>query len=164
MPDRMQAFVAELAQSDEKQHPEKFSDFRPSLAEVEAHPNQSYFIMKSIILNNLYGVDIMAEAVEICKLRLFLKMVAQVERGDQIEPLPDIDFNIRCGNTLVGFATYDEVKAAVTTSKGATLLPGMDAGRMAQDRGRRLRTCSRPFDIFRRRQVEGMVPCPPPTR
>lgn len=37
----------------------------------------------------------MEEAVEICKLRLFLKLVAQLENYDQIEPLPDIDFNIR---------------------------------------------------------------------
>jgi hypothetical protein len=52
----------------------------------------------------------MEEAVEICKLRLFLKLVAQVETVDQIEPLPDIDFNIRAGNTLVGFATLDQVR------------------------------------------------------
>lgn len=55
-------------------------------------------------IGNLYGVDIMEEAVEICKLRLFLKLVAQLESYDQIEPLPDIDFNIRPGNTLVGFS------------------------------------------------------------
>ena len=56
----------------------------------------------------------MEEAIEICKLRLFLKLVAQIDNVKQIEPLPDIDFNIRAGNTLVGFATYDEVKKAVT--------------------------------------------------
>ena len=52
----------------------------------------------------------MEEAIEICKLRLFLKMVAQIEEVDQIEPLPDIDFNIQAGNTLVGYATYNEVE------------------------------------------------------
>ena len=41
--------------------------------------------------------------MEICKLRLFLKLVAQLETYDEIEPLPDIDFNIRAGNTLVGY-------------------------------------------------------------
>jgi hypothetical protein len=46
---------------------------------VDAHPNRRYFVLKSIILNNLYAVDIMEEAVEICKLRLFLKLAAQVE-------------------------------------------------------------------------------------
>ena len=75
---------------------------RTVLAQIAEHPNERYFILKSIIINNLFGVDIMEEAVEICKLRLFLKLVAQVETADQIEPLPDIDFNIRAGNTLVG--------------------------------------------------------------
>ena len=72
---------------------------------MEHHPSRRYFIFKSIILNNLFGVDIMPEAVEICKLRLFLKLVSQVEPSRQLEPLPDIDFNIRAGNTLVGYAT-----------------------------------------------------------
>ena len=56
----------------------------------------------------------MEEAVEICKLRLFLKLVAQLESYDQIEPLPDIDFNIRAGNTLVGFTSLDAVRQAMT--------------------------------------------------
>ncbi len=76
---RMEAFVEDLARSGEKHRPEKFSDFRKVLARVAAHPNRPYFIFKSIILNNLYGVDIMEEAVEICKLRLFLKLAAQVD-------------------------------------------------------------------------------------
>ena len=36
------------------------------------------YVLKSIIINNLFGVDIMEEAVEICKLRFFLKLAAQV--------------------------------------------------------------------------------------
>ena len=90
------------------------SDFRKTLEAIDQHPNRRYFILKSIIINNLYGVDIMEEAIEICKLRLFLKMVAQIDDVKQIEPLPDIDFNIQAGNTLVGYATYDEVEKAVT--------------------------------------------------
>lgn len=90
--------------------------FKPELEEI-AHKYRSniqYFIYKSIILRNLYGVDIMVEATEIAKLRLFLKMMAVVEvdfRADNLglDPLPDIDFNIRCGNTLVGYATEDEL-------------------------------------------------------
>ncbi len=100
--ERMQVFVDELGPDD---HPQKYSDFKQILAQVQQHPNQNYFVLKSIVVNNLYGVDIMAEAVEIAKLRLFLKLVAQVETVEQIEPLPDIDFNIRAGNTLVGFTT-----------------------------------------------------------
>lgn len=111
--ERMRVFVAELEQSAEKHRPEKFSDFREVLDRVEQHHNERYFILKSIIVNNLYGVDIMEEAVEICKLRLFLKLIAQVENGKDVEPLPDIDFNIRAGNTLVGFTSVDEVRQAL---------------------------------------------------
>ena len=113
--DRMQVFIDELEQPGKKHRKDKYGDFRKILEKVSQHPNLKYFIYKSIIVNNLYGVDIMEEAIEICKLRLFLKLVAQIDNADQIEPLPDIDFNIRAGNTLVGYATYDEVKQAVTS-------------------------------------------------
>ncbi len=58
-------------------------------------------------------MDIMHEAVEIAKLRLFLKLMGTVEVDYEkpnlgLEPLPDIDFNIRAGNTLVGYATKNE--------------------------------------------------------
>ena len=93
--------------------------FKEELAEIalKYRSNIQYFIYKSIILRNLYGVDIMAEAVEIAKLRLFLKMVAVVEVDRRapnlgLDPLPDIDFNIRCGNTLVGYASEEEVVKA----------------------------------------------------
>lgn len=96
--------------------------FKPELEEI-AHKYRSniqYFIYKSIILRNLYGVDIMVEATEIAKLRLFLKMMAVVEvdfRADNmgLDPLPDIDFNIRCGNTLVGYATEEELSKDLDT-------------------------------------------------
>ena len=91
--------------------------FKQELQEIEHkyRSNIQYFIYKSIILRNLYGVDIMVEATEIAKLRLFLKMVAVVEVDKRdpnlgLDPLPDIDFNIRCGNTLVGYATQEELE------------------------------------------------------
>lgn len=90
--------------------------FKDELDAIKAKysSNRQYFIYKSIILRNLYGVDIMVEATEIAKLRLFLKMVAVVDvdpRKDNLglDPLPDIDFNIKCGNTLVGYATKAEL-------------------------------------------------------
>ena len=100
--DRMEVFLDELEHSPGRsdlrsQIPERFRDFRKVLEDIDQHPNRRYFILKSIIINNLYGVDIMDEAIEICKLRLFLKMVAQIEDVEQIEPLPDIDFNIQAG-------------------------------------------------------------------
>ncbi|MHB0984605.1 MAG: Eco57I restriction-modification methylase domain-containing protein [Sulfuricella sp.] len=95
-----------------KQGEGAFADFTKILAEVAHHPSRRYYIYKTIILHNLFGVDIMAEAVEICKLRLFLKLVSQVDGGRELEPLPDIDFNIRAGNTLVGYATEAQFDAA----------------------------------------------------
>ena len=106
----MQGFLDDLERTGRKHHPATMGDFRKVVDRVAEHASERYFILKSIIVGNLYGVDIMEEAVEICKLRLFLKLVAQLERYDQIEPLPDIDFNIRAGNTVVGFALLDQVK------------------------------------------------------
>jgi len=107
--DRMEAF--------NRQNPQLFKN---ELAEIEEkyRSNIQYYIYKSIILRNLYGVDIMAEATEIAKLRLFLKMVAVVDVDRRagnlgLDPLPDIDFNIRCGNTLVGFASFDDAVSAI---------------------------------------------------
>ncbi|MBK7377855.1 MAG: Eco57I restriction-modification methylase domain-containing protein [Ignavibacteriales bacterium] len=110
--ERMKGFIEE----DDKQNGKKFSQFRKVLEEITKHPNQQYYIYKSIILNNLYGVDIMNEAVEIAKLRLFLKLVAEVEDFENLEPLPDIDFNVRCGNTLIGYATKQELDKGLTWS------------------------------------------------
>ena len=91
--------------------------FKEELAELNGkyRSNIRYFIYKNIILRNLYGVDIMVEATEIAKLRLFLKMVAVVDVNPRdpnlgLDPLPDIDFNIRCGNTLVGYATAKDLE------------------------------------------------------
>ena len=108
--DAMRGLLDDLERSQRKHRPEKMSDFRQVLEEMDKHPSERYFVLKSIVINNLYGVDIMEEAVEICKLRLFLKLAAQLETYEQIEPLPDIDFNVRPGNTLVGFTSIDEVE------------------------------------------------------
>ena len=110
----MQGFLDDLKRSKRKHRPEKLSDFRKVLEQVAGHASERYFILKSIIVDNLYGVDIMEEAVEICKLRLFLKLVAQLESYEQIEPLPDVDFNIRAGNTLVGFVSLDEIRETLS--------------------------------------------------
>lgn len=118
--ERMRAMMSDRERLREhKQHAERetsqeiFAQFYAVLSRVEEHPNQRFFILKSIMLNNLYGVDIMREAIEICKLRLYLKLVAQVERVKDLNALPNIDFNYHIGNTLVGFACHDEVEKAV---------------------------------------------------
>ena len=44
----------------------------------------------------------MEEATEIARLRLFLALVASAGSADELEPLPNIDFNIMAGNSLIG--------------------------------------------------------------
>jgi hypothetical protein len=74
------------------------------------HPSILYFIKKQIITSNLFGVDIMEEATEIARLRLFLALVASAQTEDQLEPLPNIDFNILAGNSLIGLLRVDPAK------------------------------------------------------
>lgn len=150
--DRMDSFVTDFDRSEGGKTSKRYEDFRRVLARVEAHPNRRYFILKSIILNNLFGVDIMEEAVEICKLRLFLKLAAQVEPDKDhdnlgIEPLPDIDFNVRAGNTLVGYATYAEAQAALRSS--------LDLHNSAERIDSAAADLQQAEDLFRERQTEG---------
>jgi len=153
--ERMQGFLDDLDRSGAKHRPEKFSDFRKVLDRVAAHPNRRYFILKSIVVDNLYGVDIMEEAVEICKLRLFLKLAAQIERVDDLEPLPDVDFNVRAGNTLVGFASIEDVKQALSIAPGGQgkLLFGEDAAALKKIE-ERAEIADRAFQQFHRMQTE----------
>ncbi len=97
-----------------KRHPQWATQFEEELERLRQHPSRRYFIYKSIIVSNLFGVDILEEAVEIAKLRMFLKLMAEVEDVDDVEPLPDIDFNILAGNTLVGYASLEEIEKAKT--------------------------------------------------
>jgi hypothetical protein len=79
------------------------------LAGIEkSHPSVGYFIKKRIITDNLYGVDIMEEATEIARLRLFLALVSSAQSVDDLEPLPNIDFNILAGNSLIGLMRVND--------------------------------------------------------
>lgn len=85
------------------------SKLKQWLTEVrKSHPSLGYYIKKRIISDNLYGVDIMEEATEIAKLRLFLALVAAAQSVTELEPLPNIDFNIMSGNSLIGLIRVDE--------------------------------------------------------
>ena len=159
--DRMEAFLAEWGENGRKAHPNYHKKFTEVLARVDAHPNRRYFVLKSIILNNLYAVDIMEEAVEICKLRLFLKLAAQVEPNAArdnlgIEPLPDIDFNIRAGNTLVGYATAEEVRRCMKELGGGQmkLMDEDELGSFARF-NTRCADVEQSFSKFRQLQTEG---------
>jgi len=60
-------------------------------------------LKRDIISHNLFGVDIDPNAVEIARLRLWLSLIEEVTDSEHIETLPNIDFNIIAGNTMVGW-------------------------------------------------------------
>ncbi|MDM3860464.1 MAG: hypothetical protein PT118_11595 [Aphanizomenon gracile PMC644.10] len=92
------------------------------------HPSLDYYIKKRVITDNLYGVDIMEEAVEIAKLRLFLSLVASAKTVDDLEPLPNVDFNIMAGNSLIGLIRVDNERFDnVGMSKQGNLLQKLNA-------------------------------------
>ncbi len=138
----------------EEMHAANANLFKTELEEIAGkfRSNRKYFIYKSIILRNLYGVDIMHEATEIARLRLFLKMVAvvDVDRRDPnlgLDPLPDIDFNIRCGNTLVGYATEKEIENGFINGD---MFAFMELKPKIDDE---MSKASAAFDYFRREQL-----------
>lgn len=60
-----------------------------------------YDLKRHTIQNSLYGVDIDLGATEIAKLRLWLSLVVDEEDIKQIKPLPNLDYKIMQGNSLV---------------------------------------------------------------
>ena len=88
----------------------------------EHHGSVDYFIKKRIITDNLFGVDIMEEATDIAKLRLFLALVASAKTRDQLEPLPNIDFNILTGNSLIGLMHVDDKEFDKRNAQGNLFL------------------------------------------
>ncbi|GAA7849587.1 class I SAM-dependent DNA methyltransferase [Helicobacter pylori] len=75
-------------------------------------------LKKSIIENCLFGVDINPNSCEITKLRLWIELLKYsyyiFEEGkntDALETLPNIDINIKCGNSLISrFSLHDDLK------------------------------------------------------
>ena len=61
-----------------------------------------YNFKRGCIENSLYGVDIDSGAVEIAKLRLWLSLVVDEDDIQNIKPLPNLDYKIVCGNSLLG--------------------------------------------------------------
>ncbi len=74
----------------------------------DRRPFKDLYDLKTwIVQNNLYGVDLNPSAVEICELRLWLWIVQPPKDLDtidiEVEPLPNIEYNIRAGNNLFGY-------------------------------------------------------------
>ena len=60
-----------------------------------------YDLKRNFIENNLYGVDIDTSAVDIAKLRLWLSLIVDEKSFEKINPLPNLDYKIIQGNSLV---------------------------------------------------------------
>ncbi|WP_235283084.1 Eco57I restriction-modification methylase domain-containing protein [Methanosarcina mazei] len=76
---------------------------------------------KRILLNNIFGVDIDQQAVEVTKLSLLLK-VLEGEKGERISKqltitqervLPSLHENIKCGNSLIGLDIYENIPSTL---------------------------------------------------
>jgi hypothetical protein len=70
-------------------------------AESTKQSRTIYNFKRHAIQNCLYGVDIEPGAVEIAKLRLWLSLIVDEENIEQIKPLPNLDYKIMQGNSLI---------------------------------------------------------------
>ena len=110
------------------------------------HPSVGYYIKRKIVTDNLYGADIMEEACEIAKLRLFLAMVSSVREVEHLEPLPNIDFNIIPGNSLVGLMRVDEHEFDKRNTQGDLFKPGYR--QLLEEKNRKLDTYRHNAGLF----------------
>ena len=67
----------------------------------------SYHFKRHAIEHCLYGVDIDPGAIEIAKLRLWLSLIVDEEDRDKVQPLPNLDYKIICGDSLLGINKND---------------------------------------------------------
>ncbi|EAH6824810.1 class I SAM-dependent DNA methyltransferase [Campylobacter jejuni] len=90
---------------------------RPSTPKDKAHLIQQelFHTKKDIIENNLFGVDINPNSCEITKLRLWIELLKHSfyqsfddENYHDLKTLPNIDINIKCGNSLVSYFETDK--------------------------------------------------------
>ncbi|ELG8081300.1 Eco57I restriction-modification methylase domain-containing protein [Campylobacter coli] len=94
-------------------HKGEFIEYkRPSTPKDKAHLIQQelFHTKKDIIENNLFGVDINPNSCEITKLRLWIELLKHSfyqsfddENYHDLRTLPNIDINIKCGNSLVSY-------------------------------------------------------------
>jgi len=61
----------------------------------------AYDLKRETIENSLYGIDIDPGAIEVCKLRFWLSLIVDEEDFHQIKPLPNLDYKVVCGNSLL---------------------------------------------------------------
>lgn len=80
----------------------KLKDFSIEHRESVSESRYIYRLKRHIIQESIYGVDIDASAIDIARLRLWLSLVVDEDDLDPIETLPNLDYKIVCGNSLIG--------------------------------------------------------------
>ncbi len=89
-------------------------------------PRKRYDLKRHAIEKSLYGVDIDPGAVEIARLRLWLSLVVDEEDRKDILPLPNLDFRIAAGDSLLG-VPYRSIGLGEVEALKATLFNETDA-------------------------------------
>lgn len=95
-------------------------EYNPSNKESQRIQETLFHEKQAIIENCLFGVDINSNSVKICRLRLWIELLknAYYKNTTELETLPNIDINIKCGNSLVSrFAIDSDLKQALRKSK-----------------------------------------------
>lgn len=98
----------------------KLFQYNPRNPESQRVQETLFHEKQTIIENCLFGVDINPNSVKICRLRLWIELLknAYYKTDTALETLPNIDINIKCGNSLVSrFATDADLGQALKQSK-----------------------------------------------
>jgi adenine-specific DNA-methyltransferase len=98
----------------------KLFEYNPSHKESQRIQETLFHEKQTIIENCLFGVDINPNSVKICRLRLWIELLknAYYKNATELETLPNIDINIKCGNSLVSrFAIDADLKQALKKSR-----------------------------------------------
>jgi adenine-specific DNA-methyltransferase len=106
-------------------------DYNPTNKESQRLQETLFHEKQTIIENCLFGVDINPNSVKICRLRLWIELLknAYYKNATELETLPNIDINIKCGNSLVSrFAIDADLSQALKKSKWS-----IDSYRIAVD-------------------------------
>ncbi|MEX2590628.1 MAG: Eco57I restriction-modification methylase domain-containing protein, partial [Chitinophagales bacterium] len=78
-------------------------EYKPGNKESQRIQETLFHEKQTIIENCLFGVDINPNSVKICRLRLWIELLkcAYYKNKTELETLPNIDINIKCGNSLI---------------------------------------------------------------
>lgn len=97
-----------------------FFEYKPKLPESRRIQEALFHEKQTLIENCLFGVDLNPNSVKICRLRLWIELLkhAYYKNETELETLPNIDINIKCGNSLISrFALDADLKSALRKSK-----------------------------------------------